>query len=410
MKKRKVYIVIIYNFFNILLIYNVKTMKSKIALSFILIIILSTSLAFAENTTQVNDVHLHMFYGQGCSHCGRLISFLEDMQEKYPSLIIYEHEVYQDAEGRELFVRMSADFNVPIEGVPTVFVDDRVIIGFSNSIGESIEEEIIKCLENECSNPEFKQATSETTKLSGDKSPASDPADKELVKKLTIPIIITAAAVDAINPCAFAVLIILMTAALSITDKKRALKFGLAFSASVYISYFIIGLGLFSVLQASGLSHTFYIIITILAVIIGLFNIKDYFWYGKGILMEIPLSWRPKMKKILRSATTPFGAFLVGFVVSLFELPCTGGPYIVILGLLAKEVTRSTGILYLLLYNLVFISPLIIISFVIYKGLSTTSKLESIRKEKIRLLHLIAGILMLGIAIAMIISIIKGTV
>jgi cytochrome c biogenesis protein CcdA len=201
-----------------------------------------------------------------------------------------------------------------------------------------------------------------------------------------------------------------MTAALSIANKKKALRFGLAFTVSIYISYFLIGLGLFSALQATGLSHGFYIFVTVLAVIVGLLNVKDYFWYGKGVLMEIPLSWRPKLKKILNSVTSPLGAFFVGFAVSLFELPCTGGPYIVILGLLAKEVTRSTGILYLLLYNLVFVSPLIILSIIIYKGLSTTEKLEKIRKEKIRLLHLIAGILMLGIAAAMILSIIYGWV
>ena len=170
------------------------------------------------------------------------------------------------------------------------------------------------------------------------------------------------------------------------------------------------GLGLFSALQVSGISHIFYIFVTALAVIVGLLNIKDYFWYGRGFLMEVPLSWRPTMKKILNSATTPFGAFIAGLAVSLFELPCTGGPYIVILGLLAKEVTRSVGLSYLLLYNLVFISPLIILSLLIYKGLSTTAQLEEIRQEKIKLLHLIAGILMLVVAGIMILSLAMGWV
>ena len=363
-----------------------------------------------DNSVNSSNVHLHMFYGQGCPHCGSLKLFLDGIKNKYPSLIIHEHEIYQNQQERELFERMSKDFNVPIEGVPTVFIDDRVIVGFSNAIGVSIENQIKGCLEINCNNPEFKQATSETTQLVGESSPTSDPEKKEAMQKLTIPIVIFAAAVDAINPCAFAVLIILMTAALAITDKKRALKFGLAFSISIYISYFLMGCGLFSALQVSGISHTFYFIVTILALIVGLLNIKDYFWYGKGFLMEVPLSWRPAMKKILNSATTPFGAFIAGLAVSLFELPCTGGPYIVILGLLAREVTRSVGFSYLLLYNLVFISPLIILSLLIYKGLSTTAKLEEIRQEKVKLLHLIAGILMLGIATAMVISLIKGWV
>ena len=357
-----------------------------------------------------NEIHLHMFYGQGCLHCGSLKLFLNDIKNKYPALIIHEHEVYQNQQERELFEQMSENFNVPIEGVPTVFIDDRVIVGFSNAIGVSIENQIKRCLEINCNNPEFKQATPETTQLIGESSPSFDPGKKEVMQKLTIPVVIFAATVDAINPCAFAVLIILMTAALSIANKKRALKFGLAFTASIYISYFLMGLGLFSVLQASGLSHIFYIIVTVLAVIVGLLNIKDYFWYRKGLLMEIPLSWRPAMKKIINSATSPLGAFLVGFIVSLFELPCTGGPYIVILGLLAKEVTRATGIIYLLLYNLVFVMPLIMLSIIIYKGISTTEKLEKIRQDKIKILHLIAGILMLVIAGVMILSIIKGWV
>jgi len=351
-----------------------------------------------------------MFYGQGCLHCGSLKLFLNDIKNKYPALIIHEHEVYQNQQERELFEQMSENFNVPIEGVPTVFIDDRVIVGFSNAIGVSIENQIKRCLEINCNNPEFKQATPETTQLIGESSPSFDPGKKEVMQKLTIPVVIFAATVDAINPCAFAVLIILMTAALSIANKNRALKFGLAFTASIYISYFLMGLGLFSALQASGLSHTFYIIVTVLAIIVGLLNVKDYFWYGKGFLMEIPLSWRPTMKKILNSATTPCGAFIAGLLVSLFELPCTGGPYIVILGLLAKGVTRSAGIFYLLLYNLVFVSPLIILSLIIYKGLSTTSRLEAIRQKRIKLLHLIAGLIMLGIAIVMIISLVKGWV
>jgi len=379
-------------------------------LTFILFIsIISSGIVLAENET-AQEVHLHLFYGQGCPHCGQLRVFLNEIQPKYPSLIIHEHEVYSDKEGILLFEQMSKNSNVSIEGVPTVFIDDKVIVGFSNSIGESIENEIKRCLGTDCGNPENKEGTSETIKVVGDSSPSEDPAKKEFSQKITIPIVIAAAAVDAINPCAFAVLIILMTAALAIADKKRALKFGIAFTISIYISYFLMGLGLFSALQATGISHTFYIIVTVLAVIVGLLNIKDYFWYGKGFLMEVPLSWRPTMKKILNSATTPFGAFLAGFVVSLFELPCTGGPYIVILGLLAKEVTQNVGIMYLLLYNLVFVSPLIILSIIIYRGLSTTEKLEQIRQEKIRLLHLIGGLLMLGIATAMILSLVYGWV
>jgi cytochrome c biogenesis protein CcdA/glutaredoxin len=413
--------------------------KNSWAVLFIIIFFCAISI-YAEKTQDMQDmqqsktsiVTVHLFYGEGCSHCSKIRTFLNDLKEEYPILEVYEHEVYHDNYERRLFEESLAYYGREMSGVPTLFVSNEIVIGFSYQKGEHIKNIIDQCKLNRCIDPLALIIDNKNTSMGENTSPEENTSSEENTStgeiilteentdeskqskqksnKLTIPIVVSAAAVDAINPCAFAVLIILMTTALSIANKKRALLFGLAFSVSIYISYFLIGIGLLSAMQAAGLSHGFYIFVTVLAIIIGLLNIKDFFWYGKGFIMEVPLSWRPAMKKILKSATSPISAFFIGFVVSLFELPCTGGPYIVILGLLAKEVTRSSGIIYLLLYNLVFISPLIILSLVIYKGLSSTEKLESIRQEQIRVLHLIAGIIMLGIAVVMVLSIMKGWV
>jgi cytochrome c biogenesis protein CcdA/glutaredoxin len=369
-----------------------KFMKKLLLLS----LILFSSLIYSSN-----DVHLHVFYGEGCPHCAQLHAYTDYLQNEYDNLIVENHEVYFNNTERILFEKVSRDYNTTIQGVPTVFINDKVIVGFSSSLAKEMEDEIKYCSENECKNPISKNEKIESfieNSIFGENH------------ALTVPIIITAAIVDSINPCAFAVLIILMTAVLSIHDKKKALMFGLAFSASIYISYFLIGIGLISIIQFSGFAHYFYIVVTILAFIVGFLNIKDYFWYGKGVLMEIPLSWRPKMKEILDSVTSPVGAFLAGFAVSLFELPCTGGPYIVILGLLAQEGLKEIGLFYLILYNFVFILPLLILTLIIYKGLSNTEQLEKIRKEKIKLLHLVAGLLMLGIAVVMAYSLMMGLV
>ncbi|MCK5039913.1 MAG: hypothetical protein KAR87_03020 [Candidatus Aenigmarchaeota archaeon] len=226
-----------------------------------------------------------------------------------------------------------------------------------------------------------------------------------MLTELTIPAVIGAAIVDAINPCAFAVLIILIATILGKEyDRKKALLSGFAFSASIYISYFLMGMGLFRAIQISGLSNKFYFVISVLAIIIGLLNVKDYFWYGKGLLMEVPLSWRPRMKKLINSATTPTGAFFIGFAVSLFLLPCTSGPYIVILGLLAASETQFSGMLYLLFYNLIFVSPMIAITLIVYKGLSTTEDLENLRQKKLKHLHLAAGIIMILLGLGMLLA------
>lgn len=215
--------------------------------------------------------------------------------------------------------------------------------------------------------------------------------------------VVCGAAIDAINPCEFAILILLM-ASMLITqgNRKKALLTGFAFIAAVFISYFLMGIGLLEFIRRYTLSYSgyFYKIMGGLAIVIGLLNIKDYFWYGKGILMEVPLRWRPKMKSVIRNITSPWGGFIAGLLISLFLLPCTSGPYVVILGMLAVKTSFFTAFLYLILYNIIFILPMAVIVLAMYFGLPP-EKAEDWRKNKIKLLHLIAGIIlvMLGVVI-----------
>ena len=231
-----------------------------------------------------------------------------------------------------------------------------------------------------------------------------------MVSGLTLGAVVSAADVDAINPCAFAVLIILLTT-ISIThNRRRALYAGLAFSLSIFISYLLMGVGLFSAINAAGITKTFYLVVAILAIFIGLFNLKDYLWYGKWFRMEVPMSWRPRMKIFLKSVTSVPGAFFIGFLISLFLLPCTSGPYLVILGLLSNVATRNVAFLLLLLYNFIFILPMLLITFGVYFGFTTTEKTEEWRRRKLKLLHLIAGLIILSLGIGMLVALYLGKI
>jgi len=375
--------------------------KKQVMLSLALLslVLLSLNVVLAESN---HETTLHFFYGKGCPHCGKALMFLDLLKDEYPLLVVEEHETYSNQTERELFEQMTSAFGEKIEGVPTMFVDNRVIVGFSDSMAASIRSEVEKCLEDGCANPIDKIRDNETIKLVGDKTMAFE--------KLTIPAVISAAIVDAINPCAFAVLIILMSTVLASKDRKRSLLAGLAFSLSIFISYFLMGLGLYSAIQAAGLSHTFYLVVAILAIVIGLFNLKDYLWYGKWFVMEVPRKWRPNMKSLISGITSVPGAFLIGFVISLFLLPCTSGPYIVILGLLAKATTKSYAIMLLVFYNLIFVMPMILITLALYFGLTTTKKAEKFRQKKLRILHLIAGIIILCLGIGMLIALKLGMI
>lgn len=258
-------------------------------------------------------------------------------------------------------------------GVPFLYAENECFIG---------DKKIISYLS-------AKQKSAETD------SPVNNTSDikNNFSESLTMPILIGAALVDSINPCEFAVLLILITIILASGNRKRALLSGLAYSASIFISYFLMGLGLYSVISSFGTPVVFMKIIGGIAILIGLFNIKDYFWYGKVFLMEVPLSWRPKLKSLVKSITGPLSAFLIGFLVSLFLLPCTSGPYIVILGMLGHGETFLRAIWLLLLYNFIFILPMIIISIGMYFGMNV-EKAEETRNKNLKVLHLIAGVIM----------------
>jgi cytochrome c biogenesis protein CcdA/glutaredoxin len=362
-------------------------MKKVILFSALILLSLIVPLVESQETKQID---LYFFYGQGCPHCAKAEAFLENVEINYPNLVIHKHETYFNEGSRNLFLEMSNEYGKQIEGVPTIFLDNKVFVGFSNSIGEQIEEKLAEC-EERCETEEKNEENSE-----------------DFTQAITVPAVISAAIVDAINPCAFAVLIILLTTILASKDRKRALLAGLAFSASIFISYFLMGIGLYTAINASGLTHTFYIVVAILAIILGLFNLKDYFWYGRWFITEVPQKWRPRLKSLLGRVTSVPGAFLIGFVISLFLLPCTSGPYIVILGLLSQVATKNSALMLLILYNLIFILPMIIITLAIYFGITTTEKAENLRQKKLKILHLIAGIIILCLGVGMLLAIKLG--
>ncbi|MFH2019243.1 MAG: cytochrome c biogenesis protein, partial [bacterium] len=319
---------------------------------------------------------IYFFYGEGCPHCVLVEKYFQEngLFDRYP---IVKKEVYGDHENAILFNNVLDKLGVASSerGVPTVVVGNKVMVGDKPIIDDFIKIADEYLLQSEPENITRSEVEDKSTSL-------------------TLIAVVLASMVDAINPCAFAVLIILMSTILVAGNGKKALKAGLAFSASIFISYLLMGLGIYSVLGAGEFSYIFFRVVGWLAILLGIFNLKDYFWYGRGFLMEVPISWRPKMKNVINSVTSPVGAFGVGFVVSLFLLPCTSGPYIVILGMLAKEALQVRAVLYLILYNLIFVLPMVLISVAVYKGFDP-AKAEEMRQKRLKTLHLIAGIVML---------------
>jgi cytochrome c biogenesis protein CcdA len=140
----------------------------------------------------------------------------------------------------------------------------------------------------------------------------------------------------------------------------------------------------------------------ILAMVLGALNIKDYFKYKPGgIATEMPLWMRPYAKLIINKITSMPGAFVIGFLVTLFLLPCTIGPYIVASGILAELGTLG-ALPWLLYYNLIFVIPMLAIVGLVYFGFTTVEEVSGWKARNIKRLHLVAGILLFLVGLALI--------
>lgn len=351
-------------------------------LSLVTIGFLATTTSPYEVQAASEEARIVYFHGVGCPHCAVVDEWLdtEDIWDEYP---IDDREVYNNPLNAVYYNEVMGELGVPLSerGVPSMVIGNDLLIGDQPIIAnfEVIADEYLLALEAE-----------------KEVEPVAEAVNSE--EELSFWVIVGASLVDAINPCAFAVLIILLSTIVMKKDKKIALLSGLSFSAAIFISYVLMGLGLYSAINAVGVADKITTVVGILAIILGLLNIKDFFWYGKGTLIEVPRSWRPKMRGIISRATSPLGAFFIAFLVSLFLLPCTSGPYVVVLGLLAQNPLDAQAIFYLVLYNLIFVSPMVIITISAYRGLDI-DKLEYHRQANLERLHLIAGLILIALGV-----------
>jgi len=219
------------------------------------------------------------------------------------------------------------------------------------------------------------------------------------------------ALLDSINPCAIAIMaMILIEILINNPQKKRHILYGgLAFVSAIFIGYLVYALvliQLFSFIAEFLRSNAIYIYYAfgIIAMVIGALHIKDFLMYKKGSFgTEMPLFMRPKVKKIIKEVTSVKGAFITGFVVTFFLLPCTSGPLLVAAALLSKF--GLIGSLPMTLwYDLVFVLPMLVITAIIFFGISEVDDVSSWKDRNVRILHFAAGILMFLVGIAILIG------
>ena len=128
--------------------------KTSITLVIFVLLFLAACQAQPEIGPETEaKVVIYEFYGKGCPHCTKLNKWFEEIKPKYPALQVVQHEVYGNSTNRALFQKMAKAYGKNAGGVPSIFIGEKNIVGFSPQVGEKIEAEILKCLEALCSSP-----------------------------------------------------------------------------------------------------------------------------------------------------------------------------------------------------------------------------------------------------------------
>ncbi|GEM_PF-1594508 len=206
------------------------------------------------------------------------------------------------------------------------------------------------------------------------------------------------ALVDAVNPCTLTVQALLLSALVITKGRKHALMGGLLFTFTIYVMYFLYGMGILEAIYLLGIGEILWSVLRVLLVVMIAMEFYAYFSYKPGFAsLEMPMKFRPITQKVLRGVENPLMALPMAVLCSVLLLPCSSGPYVVALGMLAIHSIRN--LLLLAYYNLIFISPMILITLLVVFGTSPESVVKW-KEKHIKELHLLAGILLLGVFIA----------
>jgi cytochrome c biogenesis protein CcdA len=361
----------------------------------------------AYSVTAADKPSLVYFYSDGCGQCRYVKEkVLPPLQKKYASVIDFSFKEITGIENLRLLLAMEKKSGRTIDKrPPLIFVGNDILEG-QPAITEKLE-------------PLLDQYAAGIKSTSSGSHAVADASDSVIgqFRKMGIAAVIAGGLLDGINPCAFTTLIFLLSyLALAGRRGKQLIQSGLIYSLGVFIVYFLIGLGLFEIVRKLSvftiLSAVLSYGMAAVALLFGSLSINDFFKLraGKAKEVKIQLSsfWKKRIHTSIRtqarSTTYITASFGLGFLIGLFEFPCTGQVYFpIILVIRSISEYRLQAVLYLLLYNLLFIIPLLILFAVVYWGISS-ERLAEIARKRMALIKLFMAIFFFAIALFLIIS------
>ncbi|HEX6143337.1 MAG TPA: thioredoxin family protein, partial [Geminicoccaceae bacterium] len=279
-------------------------------------------------------VNLYVFWSETCPHCHRALRFLGSLGDELPWLDVVALEVAEPGNA-ELYADLAEDLGTEARYVPAFFYCGEFTFGYDDATttGRFLRQSLEAC------HARLVDAEAARPPASGEAAPpAPGPLDLPLLgpldpATLSLPVLtVVLAGLDAFNPCAFFVLLFLLSLMVHVRSRARMALVGGVFvlcSGLVYFGFMAAWLNLFllvgwlpMVTAGAGL----------VALLIGALNIKDFVWFGRGLSLSIPERAKPGLYQHTRAlvGASSLPAMLAGTVVlalaaNTYELLCTAG-------------------------------------------------------------------------------------
>jgi cytochrome c biogenesis protein CcdA len=349
-------------------------------------------------------IYLAYFEQAGCQECARTTYDLRVVQERYPQLVVESFSM-EDAESKALNEWLSDQYGVPEEkrlSTPMIFVGGDVLIGADATLNN-----LLAAVGNyagtgaEPTWEDFDAAEAEANLV-------------ERFKSFGVLTVLGAGLLDGLNPCAFATLVFFISyLAFSGRSGRDILLVGIAFALGVFLTYLLVGVGLLKVVQSlsffTALGRWVYLITALLCMVLATLTFRDFFRAREGqpteMTLKLPMNLRRRIHKVIREGSQVRAfvamALVTGFVVSLLELACTGQVYLpTIMFVMSVPELAGQAFLYLVLYCLMFILPLIVVFVLSYFG-TTSEQLGQFINRHTASIKLATALLFVGLTLWM---------
>jgi thiol-disulfide isomerase/thioredoxin len=369
-------------------------------------------------------VRLYYFYSPTCPHCQAAKPFIAGLETKYPWLKVERYVVKDNRANARFYFDTAQSLGVEALSVPGIVFCRQVLIGYdsASTTGKQLEDALNACRERRLANPGAPDpvaggaagTASGATQLSAAEEKAGTTINVPFLgqvdaKAFSLPILtLVLAGMDAFNPCAFFVLLFLLSLLVHAKSRTRMAIVGGTFVLFSGLVYFVFMAAWLNVFLIAGELRVITFAAGLVALTVAVLNIKDYFWFKAGPSLSIPDAAKPGLFKRMREVVTSgsigpmlVSTVLLAIVANSYELLCTAGfPMVYTRALTLAGLQPWQYYAWLAAYNVIYVLPLLAIVTVF----TWTMGARKLSESEGRLLKLISGFMMLGFGLMLLLA------